>query len=168
MKRRTLCVAVAMLMCLAALAGCSGGGDGLVGNVYTYDHVSIELPEGYEVDESGSFPIIYCPGYPERTDNINILKSGADSIDNYDAGMIDSYYTSSFEGYNGMRSFEKTTVGGVDAIVCSYGVGMNGVNMVGTQYYLFGKDFTDVITFTSVSGDYDDDFEDIAQSITVH
>lgn len=129
MKRRTLCVAVAMLMCLAALAGCSGGGDGLVGNVYTYDH---------------------------------------DSIDNYDAGMIDSYYTSSFEGYNGMRSFEKTTVGGVDAIVCSYGVGMNGVEMVGTQYYLFGKDFTDVITFTSVSGDYDDDFEDIAQSITVH
>ena len=82
--------------------------------------------------------------------------------------MIDDYYASSLNGYNGMRSFEKTTVGGVDAIICSYGVGMNGVDMIGTQYYLFGKDFTDVITFTSVSGDYDDDFEDIAQSITVH
>ncbi|HIZ94126.1 hypothetical protein [Flavonifractor sp. An112] len=71
MKRRTLCVLAAVLVCLA---GCSGGGDGLVGNVYTYDHVSIELPEGYEVDESGSFPIIYCPGYPTQTDNINITK----------------------------------------------------------------------------------------------
>ena len=164
MKRRTLCVLAAVLVCLA---GCSGG-DGLVGNIYTYDHVSIELPEGYEVDESGSFPIIYCPGYPTQTDNINITKGEADNIDNYGEDVIDDYYASSLNGYNGMRSFEKTTVGGVDAIVCSYGVGMNGVEMVGTQYYLFGKDFTDVITFTSVSGDYDDDFEDIAQSITVH
>ena len=68
----------------------------------------------------------------------------------------------------GCDPFEKTTVGGVDAIICSYGVSMNGVDMIGTQYYLFGKDFTDVITFTSVSGNYDDDFEDIVQSITVH
>ncbi|MCI7472558.1 MAG: hypothetical protein MSB10_02630 [Clostridiales bacterium] len=167
MKRRTMCVVAAMLVCLVALAGCSGG-DGLVGNIYTYDHVSIELPEGYEVDESGSFPIIYCPDYPERTDNINILKSGADSIGNYDADRIDNYYSTSFNGYNGMRSFEKTKVDGVDAIICSYDVDLNGVEMVGTQYYLFGKNFTDVITFTSVSGDYDNDFEDIAQSIAVH
>ena len=164
MKRRTLCVLAAVLVCLA---GCSGG-DGLVGNIYTYDHVSIELPEGYEVDESGSFPIIYCPDYPARTDNINILKTSADSIDNYDEDVIDNYYATSLNGYSGMLSFEKTTVGGVDAIVCSYDVSLSGVEMVGTQYYLFGKDFTDVITFTSVSGDYDDDFEDIAQSITVH
>ena len=167
MKRRTLCVLAAVLVCLAALAGCSGG-DGLVGNIYTYDHESIELPEGYEVDESGSFPIIYCPDYPARTDNINILKTSADSIDNYDEDVIDNYYATSLNGYSGMLSFEKTTVGGVDAIICSYGVSVNGVDMIGTQYYLFGKDFTDVITFTSVSGDYDDDFEDIAQSITAH
>ena len=167
MKRRTLCVLAAVLVCLAALAGCSGG-DGLVGNIYTYDHVSIELPEGYEVDESGSFPIIYCPDYPARTDNINILKSAADSIDNYDADVIDSYYTTALNGYSGLLSFEKTTVSGVDAIICSYGVSVNGVDMIGTQYYLFGDTFTDVITFTSVSGDYDDDFEDIALSIVVH
>ena len=167
MKRRTLCVLAAVLVCLAALAGCSGG-DGLVGNIYTFDHVSIELPEGYEVDESGSFPIIYCPDYPARTDNINILKTSADSIDNYDEDVIDNYYATSLNGYSGMLSFEKTTVGGVDAIVCSYGVDMNGVDMIGTQYDLCGKDFTDGITFPSVSGDYDNDFEDIAQSITVH
>ena len=165
MKRRTLCVLAAVLVCLA---GCSGGGDGLVGNVYTYDHVSIELPEGYEVDESGSFPIILLPRLPDADRQHQHHQGRADNIDNYGEDVIDDYYASSLNGYNGMRSFEKTTVGGVDAIVCSYGVGMNGVEMVGTQYYLFGKDFTDVITFTSVSGDYDDDFEDIAQSITVH
>ena len=45
MKRRTLCVLAAVLVCLAALAGCSGG-DGLVGNIYTYDHVSIGAAGG--------------------------------------------------------------------------------------------------------------------------
>ena len=82
--------------------------------------------------------------------------------------MIDSYYTTALNGYSGLLSFEKTTVSGVDAIICSYGVSVNGVDMIGTQYYLFGDTFTDVITFTSVSGDYDDDFEDIALSIVVH
>ena len=57
---------------------------------------------------------------------------------------------------------------GLDAILCSYGVSMSGVDMVGTQCYVFGRDYTDILTLTSVSGAYDDDFEACLKSISMH
>ena len=49
------------------------------GETFTYDHMTIVVPEGFTVDESGSFPILYPPTYPDETDNINITMAGADN-----------------------------------------------------------------------------------------
>ena len=163
--KRAAALFITVLLCVLMMAGCS---EPRSVNAYTYDHMTIELPEGFTVDESGSFPIMYSPNYPEESDNINITKAGADNIDNYSESVMDSVFSSSLVGYTGMLSYEETTVDGLDAILCSYGVSMSGVDMVGTQCYVFGRDYTDILTLTSVSGAYDDDFEACLKSISMH
>ena len=196
MKKSTLARLFALLLCLLlTLAGCSSDGedapdqqeeqqnndqqdnqednqqednsDQPQGETFTYDHMTIVVPEGFTVDESGSFPILYPPTYPDETDNINITMAGADNIDNYTQDVLESYYSSAISGFGGITDFEKTTVDGVDALRCSYQVTTSGVTMTGTQYYVFGEDYTDIITFTSVTGAYDTAFEQCAASITM-
>ena len=87
--KRAAALFITVLLCLSMTAGCSGPRSE---NAYTYDHMTIELPEGFIVDESGSFPIMYSPNYPEESDNINITKAGAGNIDNYSESVMDSFF----------------------------------------------------------------------------
>lgn len=87
--KRAAALFITVLLCVSMMAGCS---EPRSENAYTYDHMTIELPEGFTVDESGSFPIMYSPNYPEESDNINITKAGADNIDNYSESVMDSVF----------------------------------------------------------------------------
>ncbi len=137
------------------------------GEEYTYDHITLTLPEGFTVDESSAIPIAYGPDYPNKTDNITFSKSAADDINNYTKSVIEAQYKQLLQGFEEIDSFDKIKIDGKDAIEIEYEMSVNGIDIDQTQYYIFGDTFIDIVTFTDVTDTYDDAFEDCANSITV-
>lgn len=52
-------------------------------------------------------------------------------------------------------------------IIYSIEMNMNDIDMVQTQYIVFGDTYTNIVSFTSVSGDYDDAFAACVASLHV-
>lgn len=136
-------------------------------NTYEYDHLSFVLPEGFSVIESGGIYIAVPSDYPARTDNITFSKSAADSIAGYSQQTLEDYFNVIFNGTVESINFEKIKIDGTDAIRYSYKLSVSGVNQAQTMYTIFGNTYTDVITFTSVSGDFDAEFEKSAKTIKI-
>lgn len=134
---------------------------------YTYDHMTITLPEGFTVDESGSLPVVYPPDYPASADSITFSKGGQDDPANFTQEILDQAYGQTLAGFDESLSFEQIEISGLPAVVYSYSMTVNDVEMIGTQYFIFGADYTDILTFTSVSGAYDDAFAACANSIVM-
>ncbi len=162
MKTKRLLAMFAALLMILCLAACGDGGSA---NKYTYEGVSLALPEGFTVDENSATPIAYGPDYPDNTDNITFSYSGADSIDNYSQEVFETYY-SALLGEVTSNSFEKVKVGGKDAIEYNYSLSVNGVEMEQTQVMVFLSDKTVTVTFTNASGEYDSAFEQAIDSIS--
>lgn len=137
-------------------------------NLYTYDHLTMVLPEGFTLSEVSGNPVALCPGYPTRTDNIAFSKSVADNIGNYTKDLLDNLYSQTFTGFGGSTRFEKTVIGGKDAILYALTLTQNGVAMNMLQVMIFGSTYTNCITFTSVSGDFDSAFEAMIGTISVN
>lgn len=137
------------------------------GNLYTYDHVTIALPEGFTMTEVNGNPVALCPGYPTRTDNIAFSKGGADSIDNYTRDLLDSIYAQSVPGFVNSVGFEKVVIDGKPAVLYAVTAVQNNINMEMLQVIIFGAAYSDVVTFVSVSGDFEDAFEAAINSISV-
>ena len=87
MKTKRLLAMFTALLMILCLAACGDGGSA---NKYTYEGVSLALPEGFTVDENSATPIAYGPNYPDNTDNITFSYSGADSIDNYSQEVFET------------------------------------------------------------------------------
>ena len=134
---------------------------------YTFDHITIELPEGFTMRELSGVPIAVCPGYPDPSDNITFTQTGADNINNYNKSVFEEAYKQTFEGFKEITSYEVIKVDGVDSIRMMYVISMNGMDMTQTQVFIFGKTFTDIVSFTSVSGNFDKEFEDCLASVKV-
>ncbi len=162
MKTKRLLAMFTALLMILCLAACGDGGSA---NKYTYEGVSLALPEGFTVDESSATPIAYGPNYPDNTDNITFSYSGADSIDNYSQEVFETNY-SALLGEVTSNSFEKVKVGGKDAIEYNYSLSVNGVEMEQTQVMVFLSDKTVTVTFTSASGEYDSAFAQAIDSIS--
>lgn len=156
-KLFALSTALLLLLCLAACGGSA--------NKYTFEGVSLELPEGFTVDDSSATPIAYGPEYPDNTDNIAFTFSGADSASNYSQEIFEATYSALF-GDIESNSFEAVKISGKDAIKYSYSLSLNGVAMDQTQVMIFLPDKTVFVTFTSSSGDYDSAFAKCINSIS--
>lgn len=174
--KRIFALLLAVLLAASApllLAGCSGKGSGNSESdgAYTFRHLSIVLPEGFFVDESASMPIAYPPGATEETkvetDNITFAGGDGDSIDNYTEEMMVEYYASSLDGFEKFSVFEKTKLDGYDLLIMSFTLTRDDQSLTQTQYDVMGEDFSEVITFTSFSGKYDEAFKTAAASIHV-
>ena len=137
------------------------------GEEYTYDHITLVLPEGFTVNDDMSVPVAYGPNYPTEADNIAFTKSGADDIDNYNKEFLEDQYKAIINGFEEIDDFKKIKIDSHDAIKISYSLSISGVDMEQTQYCIFGDSFTDVVTFCSVTDNYKDAFEDCAKTITV-
>lgn len=143
------------------------GTDTTADNLYTYDHITVALPEGFTLNENAGTPLALCPDYPSRTDNIAFSKGGADNIANYTRELLDSIYSQTFAGFGESTVFEKTVIDGKDAIKYGCTFTQNNVAMTLIQIMIFGSTYSDVLTFTSVSGYYDAAFEAVIASISV-
>ena len=135
-------------------------------NRYAFSRTSLVLPEGFSVQTVNNVPVACPANYPTDADNIAFTSDVADDINAYSKETLDGIYQNLFAGFESL-SFEKTTVGGVPAIVYAYRVGNGGLRMVQKQYVLFTGTSTDIVTFTSVTGKYDDAFQACAQTISV-
>ena len=136
--------------------------------VRTFEHISMYIPDGFIEGEMMGVTIFYGPDYPTHTDNITITETVAGDIDNYTEDALNAVYEATIVGFQGINSLERTKIDGVDTIELSYGVNTAGVQMTGTQIMLFGDDFTSVVTFTSISGEYDTEFQRCIDSISVN
>ncbi len=134
--------------------------------MYEYQGVSIALPSDFSLDDSGSVVVAYVPEYPEKTDNVAFTYSGPDSADNYTQETFESIYASMFDEMESL-SFQKGQIDGYDAIMYIYALVSNDVAMTQAQVFLFLTDKCVCITFTSVSGDYDAEFDKMIDSIKV-
>ena len=135
--------------------------------LYTYDHLTLRLPEGFTVGDYSGVLIAVPADYPARTDNISFSKGNADSIDNYTQEILDAYYVQVFAGFERSTAFEKMKIDGVDVLKYSYEITAFGVLQRQTQYLFFGSTYSDIITFSSVSGDFDEAFLQVVQSVKI-
>ena len=145
----------------------AAGTDAAADNLYTYDHITVALPEGFTLNEDSGATLALCPDYPTRTDNIAFSKGGADNIGNYTRELLDSIYSQTFAGFGESTVFEKTVIDGKDALKYGCTFTQNNVAMTLIQIMIFGSTYSDVLTFTSVSGYYDAAFEAVIASISV-
>lgn len=137
------------------------------GTTCTFDHLKMTIPKGFKIYDSGDNKIVVPENYPEVTDNINFVKTSADSISNYSKEFFEEYYSESFDFFEGIKTYKETKISGHDAIVMSYSFTYEGINMTQYQYLIFGSNYSDIMTITSVSGLYDKDFEKLGDSLEV-
>ena len=133
---------------------------------FLYSNVSIVLPENFTVEEStSSLSVAYPDTYPEETDNINFTKTNESSAV-YTEDNINKTMKTLFEGYQGCRDYKKYTIDGCEAVSYNHTITVSGIDVDQTQVVVFADD-TVIITFTGISGKYNEAFQKAIDSIKV-
>lgn len=136
-------------------------------NTYEFEGVIVTMPDDFSVVEDGTTTIARPDSYPDKTDNINFAKAGKDSADNYDKKSLEENYKSVLSGFTGISRFERKSIDGNDSIVITYGVKYDEFQMIQSSVFIFLEDKSVIITYASVSGSYDDEFESSIENIAV-
>lgn len=136
-------------------------------DTYTYGRMTLTLPEGFTVNDSGTVPMAFPDDYPARTDNIAFTKAGADSIGNYTQQTLEEAYRTLVGAFVRSINFETIRIDGLDTIKYAYEISVSGSTQLQTQYIIFGDTFSYILTFTHVSGDFDDAFQKTVESIRI-
>lgn len=161
--------AVLILAIIVSFAACGTNNQNNLAdkNTYEYEGIIVAMPDDFSVNEDNSSVIARPDSYPDKTDNIAFTRAGKDSAANYDKEILEKSYKSSLSGFTGISRFEKGSVDGNDSIVITYGIKYDDIQMIQTQAIVFLKDKSVVITYTSVSGNYDDEFDFSIENLTV-
>lgn len=132
---------------------------------YVFEGVSIVLPEGFTVVSSGMTLAVYSD-YPEHSDNISFASVASDEFSNYTKETLESTYTALFGSIENF-AYEAKNEDGYNLVTVTFDVTYNGVPMheKSCSYFFSGKSVT--ISFTSVSGEFDEAFEQSLQSIQI-
>lgn len=168
MKKALLSLAALIFALSILLCGCGTPKDDRTPSesAYHYDHIFIELPEGFSVkEESGIF--IAAPENDDSGDNIVFTCGGRDNFSAYTEKTMTDIYREKFTGFGEVLSFEKTKIGNHNAIRFVYTVKTSGMEMTQKQIIIFGDAYTDIVTFTVLSGDYESAFAQAESSIIV-
>lgn len=133
---------------------------------FEYGGISIVLPEGFTVDDStDTLAIAYPETYPEETDNINFTKTN-ESINLYSEANINKTMKTLFEDYSGCKNYKQFKIDGCDAVTYDHTITVSGAEVSQRQVAVFA-DNTVIITFTSITGNYDDAYQKAIDSIKV-
>ena len=133
---------------------------------FVYEGVSIVLPENFTVqDSSASIVIAYPDTYPQETDNVNFTKTN-ESVAVYSKENINKTMKTLFDGYKGCENYKQYKIDGYDAVSYNHTINVSDVDVEQTQLVVFA-DSTVIITFTSISGNYDDAFQKAIDSVKV-
>ena len=133
--------------------------------------LTITVPEGFkESPQSADNVKVYVPGdWPVHSDNISIsFVNQADNPANYTSASLRQLIENSLQTEVTGYKFSKDKVDGADRVTASYNVVVNGISMDQEMIvYLIGKKSTVSVTFTSVSGEFDNEFASSKASINI-
>lgn len=133
---------------------------------YEYGGISLVLPENFTIDEStDSLAIAYPPTYPDETDNINFTKTN-ESISVYSKENIDKTMKTIFDDYEGCKNYKTYKIDGCDAVTYDHTINVGGAEVKQRQVAVFA-DNTVIVTFTDMTGNYTDVFQEVIDSIKV-
>lgn len=137
-------------------------------NVCNVKGVEFALPHGFTVTESDGVTFATPPEDLGIGDNINVVVTGTDSIDNSSEEVLGEYYSSMFSGFEGFDYYEQVEIDGRDAIIAEYYLTVSDVDMLQDQVFIYLDDCTVCVTYTLVDGVYIDAFADSIDSITIN
>ena len=118
---------------------------------YEYEGVSLILPEGYLLDETGNVPHANSPDFPDNPSNVAFSKSHQDSIDNYSEKIYQQHYSANMQGFEEISKYETIEIDGIDTIHMTINVTLNTQPWVLDQYILFLPDKCVAFTFSSTT-----------------
>ena len=136
------------------------------GEKYTFQGVTITIPEDFETSENNGIGYVYTPTYPDDGDNITFAKSN-EKAEDYSVELLNNTFGNIFDDFAGVTGYTEFEIDGYPAIKYEYDASYQGTTMHQKQVAVFTDDAAVFITFTGLSDTYADDFKAIENSITV-
>ena len=136
----------------------------VISGPFTFGGLSMVLPEGFVVTESTKgMPMALCEDYPTHTDNISFTESEG-LVDYYTEEILKSSYETAFGSVENFV-YVRTDGTDYDTTITDMDIVYSGtpMHMRCCSYFFSGKVI--MITFTSVSGDFDDAFAEMQQTV---
>ena len=183
-----LCIVFSASVLLAGCGESDNGGESGISNVsekseesskivepgetYEFGGTSIVLPKGFTVNEKAS-PILATPeDYPVHADNIAMTNEKHSKIADIEEeallALIRETDDDIAESVTKFDEFAKSNVDGHDVLTVRYSFTYSGLNMKAIQYSVDTANGIVTYTFTSVTGEYDADFEMSLGSVKVN
>ena len=131
---------------------------------FTFGGLTMVLPDGFYMTETAIGQLVAVPeDYPTHTDNIAFTESEG-SIDGYSEETLLAVYESLFESVENYQ-FLRTDGDEYSTVIIDMDYVYSGVpmHMRSCSYFFSGK--VVVITFTSVSGAFDEEFAETQQTV---
>ena len=130
---------------------------------FTFGGLSMILPTGFSVIESGGLTLAVYEDYPTHSDNISFTE-GEESIDDYTEDNLKAMYESLLESLENYR-YVRTDGADYSTIITDIDYVYSNIPMHARNcsYFFSGKIVS--ITFTSVTGEFDEAFAETQQTI---
>ena len=138
-------------------------------NTYEFEGIVAAIPNDFYVVEDSSPVTAYSDADNDSglIDSVSFTLAGVDSLSNYDKDKITNLYSSNFSGFTGISRYETSKVGDNDIIIVTYGLQYEEFKTIQSQAWIFLDDKSIIITYTSMTGTYDEDFEFSIQNIAL-
>ena len=132
---------------------------------YVYEGVSLILPEGFSVQSAQGVTLAIYKDYPAHSDNISFVAAN-DSYETYTEENLKQSFTQAFGSIENFK-YENSENDDYKTVTTDFDVTYNGVAMHEKACTFFFSGKSVVVTFTSVSGEFDAAFEQTLQSIQI-
>ena len=134
---------------------------------YVYNGVSMILPEGFSVTTTMETTIAIYKDYPTHSDNITFVVTEGDGFRSFSKEALEKALSDGFgmelENYTYISSEEEDH----NTVIAEFDVTYNGVPMHEKSCTFFFSGRSVAVTFVSVSGEFDDAFDQTFRSIRI-
>ena len=161
--KKIICAALCAVMLIFAVSCKKAEEPDELEGRYVFGGISIILPEGFSETEVSGMKMAVHENYPDPSDNIS-FSEGTDKPSDYIEEEVKKELGAVFGDLSDFR-FETKKGDGFDIIAVSFGVSYFGREMKETIYNCFFNGRSVSVTFVSVSGQFDEAFDNAAASI---
>ena len=139
-----------------------------------FSNIAIDIPKGFvALNDSETFTNYVTGNYPDERDSISLSKS-VETADDYSEENLNMLMQQlneraerSIYSDDGCIDYKQYTIDGHDAVSYKSEITADNALSIQTQVAVFFDDGAVIISFSSLSGDYDEEFEKTVESIRV-
>lgn len=135
---------------------------------FSFHGVVMDIPADFKNATNDTNPMLVPATYPYPSDNVTFV-AGHDKVKDYTEEGVKAQLEAAFSASLGVEvedyEYEKNQVAGVDYVIITYDFTYQDVLMYQCGITFFFEDESVSITFTDVSGEYEDAFNDMIASI---